>query len=135
MPCNLSKLTDVSEARTAIFMSKESQERNPQEAGDKQTITRVINPTLRSLHGLSDSRDRSTEGHIYNYKLLRVKVQPETESEVRDKFIRSRTRGRIVRHLVKWEEYEVPFITMPQHDYTDETDCCTRFIPSVRTFR
>jgi len=54
---------------------------------------------------LSDLKDRRFEGQFYNYELVNVTVSPQTEFEI-DKILRTRNKGGIKQHFVKWRGYD-----------------------------
>jgi hypothetical protein len=53
------------------------------------------------VYELTDLQDRPIESQFYNYELVKVTVSPETEFQI-DKIVRTRKRGGIKQHLVKW---------------------------------
>jgi len=60
------------------------------------------------VYKLSDLQDRPIEDQFYNYGLVKVNVSPQTEFEI-DKIVRTRKKGSIKKHLVKWREYDDTF--------------------------
>jgi hypothetical protein len=56
----------------------------------------------------SDLQGRPIEGQFYNYDLVKVAVTPQTEFQI-DKIVRTRTKGVIKQHFVKWRKYNKTF--------------------------
>jgi hypothetical protein len=60
------------------------------------------------VYELSDLQGRPIEGQFYNYELVKVAVSPQTEFQI-DKIVRTRTKGDIKQHFVKWRGYDKTF--------------------------
>ena len=71
-------------------------------------VVKVIQRLPQSVYELSDLQARPIEGHFYNYVLVKVAVSPQTEFEI-DKIVRTRNKGGIKQHLVKWKGYDETF--------------------------
>jgi transposase InsO family protein len=71
-------------------------------------VVKVIRRTPQPVYELSDLQDRPIEGQFYNYELVRVTVTPDSEFQI-DKIVRTRTKGGIRQHLVKWRGYDETF--------------------------
>ena len=79
--------------------------------GYEQTIFRVVKVFQRlpqPVYELSDLQARPIEGQFYNYELVKVTVSPQTEFQI-DKIVRTRNKGGIKQHLVKWKGYDETF--------------------------
>jgi hypothetical protein len=71
-------------------------------------VVKVIQRMPQPVYKLSDLQDRPIEGLFYNYELVKVTVSPESEFQI-DKIVRTRTKGGIRQHLVKWKGYDETF--------------------------
>ena len=79
-------------------------------------VVKVIQRMPQPVYELSDMQDRPIEGQFYNYELVKVTVSPQTEFQI-DKIVRTRDRGGIKQHLVKWRGYDETF-----NSWVDATD-------------
>jgi hypothetical protein len=68
-------------------------------------ILKVIQRMPQPVYELSDMTARPIEGQFCNYELVKVTVSPETEFQI-DKIVRTRNKGGIKQHLVKWKGYD-----------------------------
>ena len=66
---------------------------------------KVIQRVPQPLYEFSDLHDRPIECVVYNYELVRVTISPETQFQI-DKLGRTRNKGGIKQHLVKWRGYD-----------------------------
>jgi hypothetical protein len=71
-------------------------------------VVKVITRVPQPVYELSDLQDRHNKGQFHNYELGKVTVSPETEFEI-DKLVRTRDKGSIKQHLVKWKGYDETF--------------------------
>jgi hypothetical protein len=62
------------------------------------------------FYEFSDLHDRHIEGKFYNNVLGKVTVSPESLFQI-DKIVRTRNKGGIKQHLVKWKCYDENFNT------------------------
>ena len=79
--------------------------------GYEQTIFRVVKVFQRlpqPVYELSDLQARPIEGQFYNYELVKVTVSSQTEFQI-DKIVRTRNKGGIKQHLMKWRGYDETF--------------------------
>ena len=67
-----------------------------------------MNRLPQSVYVLSDMQARPMEGQFYSYELVKVTVSPQTEFQI-DKIVRTRDKGGIKQHLVKWRGYDETF--------------------------
>lgn len=79
-------------------------------------VVKVIQRIPQPVYELTDLQDRPIEGQFYNYELVKVTVSPQTEFEI-DKIVRTRNKGSIKQHLVKWRGYDETF-----NSWIDATD-------------
>ena len=71
-------------------------------------VVKVIRRVPQPVYELSDLQDRPIEGQFYNYELVKVTVSPQTEFVI-DKIVRTRNKGGIKQHFVKWRGYDETF--------------------------
>jgi hypothetical protein len=71
-------------------------------------VVKVIRRMPQPVYKLSDLQDRPIEGQFINYELVKVNVLPASEFQI-DKIVRTRTKGGIRQHLVKWRGYDETF--------------------------
>jgi hypothetical protein len=71
-------------------------------------VVKVIQCMAQPVYELSYLQGRPIEGKFYNYELVKVAVTPQTEFQI-DKIERTRTKGGIKQHFVKWRGYDKTF--------------------------
>jgi hypothetical protein len=71
-------------------------------------VVKVIQRMAQLVYELTDLQNRPIEGKFYNYELVNVTVPLETEFQI-DKIVRTRNKGGIRQHVVKWKGYEETF--------------------------
>lgn len=71
-------------------------------------VVKVIRRIPQPVYEVEDLRSQPIEGQFYNYELVKITVSPDTEFQI-DKILRSRTKGGIKQHLVKWRGYHEKF--------------------------
>jgi transposase InsO family protein len=71
-------------------------------------VVKVIHRMPQPVYELIELQGRPIEGQFYNYELVKVTVSPETEFQI-DKIVRTRKKGGIKQHLVKWKGYDETF--------------------------
>lgn len=72
-------------------------------------IDRVLMKKPRPVYLLVDLQNRPIVGQFYNEELVKVNYDPENTLFKIDKILRSRRRGRILEHYVKWLGYDNSF--------------------------
>ena len=71
-------------------------------------VVKVIQRVPQPVYELSDLQARPIEGQFYNYELVKVTVSSQTEFQI-DKIVRTRNKGGIKQHLMKWRGYDETF--------------------------
>jgi hypothetical protein len=71
-------------------------------------VVKVIHRIPQPVYKLSDLQGRPIEEQFYNYELVKVNVTPDSKFQI-DKIVRTRTKGGIRQHLVKWKGYDETF--------------------------
>ncbi len=79
-------------------------------------VVKVIQRMPQTVYELWDMQDRSIERQFQNYEPVKLTVSPQTEFRI-DKMVRTRKKGGIKEHLVKWRGYEETF-----DSWVDATD-------------
>jgi hypothetical protein len=71
-------------------------------------VVKVIQRMSQPVYELTELQSRPIEGQFYNYELVKFSVTLQTVFQI-DKIVRTRTKGGINQHFVKWREYDKPF--------------------------
>jgi len=71
-------------------------------------VVKVIERVPQAVYKPSDLQERPVEDLFYNYELVKIAISPETWFQI-DKIVRTRNKGRIKQHLVKWKGYDDTF--------------------------
>jgi hypothetical protein len=81
------------------------------EQNDSKEIFRIekfMQRVSQPVYELSDLQDGRIEGALYIYELVKITVSPQTEFQI-DKILRTRIKGGINQHFVKWKGYDETF--------------------------